>query len=72
MKIKSENDRFLCADCGTELEKQPGKQYRDADEPISKTQAAYVMFCRTCDSPKGEWGLESEREAALSEIRKAG
>jgi len=63
MTIRFQDGRYICPDCGSELEQQWGKQYRDADEPVSKTQAAYVMFCRTCNSTKGEWTSPDERDS---------
>ena len=69
--VQYQNDRYICADCGGELEPQWGKQYRDNDEPISKTQAAYVMFCRICDAPKAQWSSPDVRDADLSKIKNA-
>lgn len=63
--LRAKNGKVVCADCGAELEPQPGKQERDSREPIEQTQLAYILFCPNCESPKGEWADPEERDEAI-------
>ena len=54
VKVTEAGRRELtCAECGAILEQQYGASNTD-DLP-------YVMFCRPCGKPRGEWYTEAER-----------